>query len=428
MIKIGVCGFGTVGQSFVDHVLNYEDKISVNCGKGIMISMIADRSIEKKKFNSSTIKFSPNIMDVIDSDCDLIVELVGGTDISYELVRAAILKKKSVITANKALIAERGDHLFRLSKEHQTYIGYEAAVAGAIPIINSIAHNMLNEKIISVRGIINGTCNYVLDQMSSNGKSFEESLANAKELGYAESDPTFDIGGFDAAHKLSILAMLAFGIESPYKQIQIEGIELIDSMDIDFARELGYEIKHLASAQSEDSKIECKVHPCLISKKNILSKIDGVMNAVKIKGDKFGTSLLYGHGAGGDATASAVVSNISDYCNYLTNGINSTLPSMSNKNNQIVDLKDICDPYYLRMFAYDVAGVMAEITSILADHRISIEAVTQHEPLKNEKLIPIVMITNSVRYGDIQSAIKKIESIDNISGTINLIRVFNEDE
>ena len=427
MIKIGVCGFGTVGQSFVDHVLAYQDKIIENCGREICISIIADRSIEKKKFKSEGIQFTSDILSVNNSDCDVIVELIGGTDIAYDLVKSAILKKKSVITANKALIAEKGDELLALSKENNTYIGYEASVAGAIPIINTLKHNMLNENIISLSGIINGTCNYILDQMSSERKGFKEALNSAQELGYAEADPTFDVGGFDAAHKVSILSMIAFGIPSPYENIHIEGIESIDSMDIDYANELGYKIKHIATARSNNSQIECKVHPALINNKNILSKIDGVMNAVRTVGDKFGTSLLYGHGAGGAATASAVVSNIIDYCIHVDRKVKNISKSIAAHRKDLVTIEDTSNQYYLRMFANDVPGVMADITSTLAEHKISIEAVTQHEPLENEKLIPIVMITNSVVFKDMLSAIKTIESMDNIVGKVNLIRVFNDD-
>jgi len=427
MIKIGVCGFGTVGQSFVDHVLAYQDKIIENCGREICISIIADRSIEKKKFKSESIQFTSDILSVNNSDCDVIVELIGGTDIAYDLVKSAILKKKSVITANKALIAEKGDELLALSKENNTYIGYEASVAGAIPIINTLKHNMLNENIISLSGIINGTCNYILDQMSSERKGFKEALNSAQELGYAEADPSFDVGGFDAAHKISILSMIAFGIPSPYENIHIEGIESIDSMDIDYANELGYKIKHIATARSNNSQIECKVHPALINNKNILSKIDGVMNAVRTVGDKFGTSLLYGHGAGGAATASAVVSNIIDYCIHVDRKEKNVSNSIAAHRKDLVTIEDTSNQYYLRMFANDVPGVMADITSTLAEHKISIEAVTQHEPLENEKLIPIVMITNSVVFKDMLSAIKTIESMDNIVGKVNLIRVFNDD-
>ena len=423
MFKIGVCGFGTVGKNLVSHFLKYQDLISNNCNEKITISVIADRSIEKKKFDNDGIQFSSDILSVVQSDCDLIIELVGGVDVAKELVTKAIQNNKSVITANKALIAEHGDELFQLSNKYNVYFGFEAAVAGAVPIINSLSHNMLNESISSISGIINGTCNYILDQMSSNNKNFSEALSMAQELGYAEADPTFDVGGFDAAHKISILAMLAYKIKSPYKNMYIEGIENIDSMDIDYAKELGYTIKHVAITKATDENIECRAHPVLIHNSNILSNVDGVMNAVRTVGDRFGTSLLYGHGAGGEATASAVISNIKDFCifkNYVSNKNNDYMFTSKN----IIDINEISTQYYLRIFANDVPGVMAEVTSTLASHDISIEAVTQHEPLESEKLIPIVMITNSVSYEKILSSINKIESLNNINGKVNLIRVF----
>ena len=423
MFKIGVCGFGTVGKNLVGHFLKYQDLISNNCNEKITISVIADRSIEKKKFDNDNIQFSSDFLSVVQSDCDLIIELVGGVDVAKELVTKAIQNNKSVITANKALIAEHGDELFQLSNKYNVYFGFEAAVAGAVPIINSLSHNMLNESISSISGIINGTCNYILDQMSSNNKNFSEALSMAQELGYAEADPTFDVGGFDAAHKISILAMLAYKIKSPYKNMYIEGIENIDSMDIDYAKELGYTIKHVAITKATDENIECRAHPVLIHNSNILSNVDGVMNAVRTVGDRFGTSLLYGHGAGGEATASAVISNIKDFCifkNYVSNKNNDYMFTSKN----IIDINEISTQYYLRIFANDVPGVMAEVTSTLASHDISIEAVTQHEPLESEKLIPIVMITNSVSYEKILSSINKIESLNNINGKVNLIRVF----
>ncbi|MBL6898745.1 MAG: homoserine dehydrogenase [Gammaproteobacteria bacterium] len=424
MFKIGVCGFGTVGKNLVSHFLKYQDLISNNCNEKITISVIADRSIQKKKFEDDNIQFSSDILSIVQSDCDLIIELVGGVDVAKELVTKAIENNKSVITANKALIAEHGDELFQLSNKHNVYFGFEAAVAGAVPIINSLSHNMLNETISSISGIINGTCNYILDQMSSSNKNFSEALSMAQELGYAEADPTFDIGGFDAAHKISILAMLAYKIKSPYKNMYIEGIENIDSMDIDYSKELGYTIKHVAITKVTDEDIECRAHPVLIHNSNILSNVDGVMNAVRTIGDRFGTSLLYGHGAGGEATASAVVSNIKDFCifkKYISNEKKNDEYLFSRKN--IIDINKISTQYYLRIFANDVPGVMAEVTSTLASHDISIEAVTQHEPLESEKLIPIVMITNSVSYEKILSSINKIESLNNINGKVNLIRV-----
>ena len=423
MFKIGVCGFGTVGKNLVSHFLKYQDLISNNCNEKIIISVIADRSIEKKKFDNDGIQFSSDILSVVQSDCDLIIELVGGVDVAKELVTKAIQNNKSVITANKALIAEHGDELFQLSNKHNVYFGFEAAVAGAVPIINSLSHNMLNESISSISGIINGTCNYILDQMSSNNKNFSEALSMAQELGYAEADPTFDVGGFDAAHKISILAMLAYKIKSPYKNMYIEGIENIDSMDIDYAKELGYTIKHVAITKVTDENIECRAHPVLIHNSNILSNVDGVMNAVRTVGDRFGTSLLYGHGAGGEATASAVISNIKDFCIFKKYVSNKNDDYMFTSKN-IIDINEISTQYYLRIFANDVPGVMAEVTSTLASHDISIEAVTQHEPFESEKLIPIVMITNSVSYEKILSSINKIESLNNINGKVNLIRVF----
>jgi len=423
MFKIGVCGFGTVGKNLVSHFLKYQDLISNNCNEKITISVIADRSIEKKKFDNDNIQFSSDILSVVQSDCDLIIELVGGVDVAKELVTKAIQNNKSVITANKALIAEHGDELFQLSNKYNVYFGFEAAVAGAVPIINSLSHNMSNESISSISGIINGTCNYILDQMSSNNKNFSEALSMAQELGYAEADPTFDVGGFDAAHKISILAMLAYKIKSPYKNMYIEGIENIDSMDIDYAKELGYTIKHVAITKATDENIECRAHPVLIHNSNILSNVDGVMNAVRTVGDRFGTSLLYGHGAGGEATASAVISNIKDFCIFKKYVSNKNDDYMFTSKN-IININEISTQYYLRIFANDVPGVMAEVTSTLASHDISIEAVTQHEPLESEKLIPIVMITNSVSYEKILSSINKIESLNNINGKVNLIRVF----
>jgi homoserine dehydrogenase len=427
MFKIGVCGFGTVGKNLVSHFLKYQDLISNNCNEKITISVIADRSIEKKKFDNDNIQFSSDILSVVQSDCDLIIELVGGVDVAKELVTKAIQNNKSVITANKALIAEHGDELFQLSNKYNVYFGFEAAVAGAVPIINSLSHNMLNESISSISGIINGTCNYILDQMSSNNKNFSQALSMAQELGYAEADPTFDVGGFDAAHKISILAMLAYKIKSPYKNMYIEGIENIDSMDIDYAKELGYTIKHVAITKATDENIECRAHPVLIHNSNILSNVDGVMNAVRTVGDRFGTSLLYGHGAGGEATASAVISNIKDFCIFKKYVSNKNDDYMFTSKN-IIDINEISTQYYLRIFANDVPGVMAEVTSTLASHDISIEAVTQHEPLESEKLIPIVMITNSVSYEKILSSINKIESLNNINGKVNLIRVFSDND
>ena len=431
MLKIGICGYGTVGQSFIEHLRVHNDKIKSNVSKKFKISLIADRSIDKKEYNKD-IAVSKDAMKMASNpEIDIIVELMGGVEIPYKLITSAIKNKKHIITANKALIAEHGDEIFQLAAEHNVYFGFEASVAGAIPIIQTLTNNMSNEDILSITGIINGTCNYILDQMSSNGLEFNEALSEAKKLGYAEADPTFDINGMDAAHKISILASLIYKIKSPLNNTYIEGIENITTMDIEFAKELGYCIKHVGITNKKNNLIQCRVHPVLVHKDNILSQVLGVMNALQITGDKFGTSMLYGHGAGGDATASAVITNLVEAINF------SSGQDLRNKNIfknsgihsfDITQNDDISSPFYLRIYALDISGVMAEITNILAKEDISIEAVTQHEPTDLHSLIPIVMITNNVSGLSINKSISKIEALAHVEGNVHAIRVLKTDD
>ena len=431
MLKIGICGYGTVGQSLVDHVLSYNKKIRLNVSSDFTIARIADRSIDKKEYPRD-ITVTKDPLDLpADSNIDIIIELLGGIDLPYKIITESIRNKKHVITANKALIAEHGDEIFQLAKENNVYFGFEASVAGAIPIINTINKNMANENIISLVGIINGTCNYILDQMASYDMSFDDALSSAKELGYAEADPTFDINGMDAAHKISILSSLVYKIKSPLKKTYIQGIEDITSMDIKFASELGYCIKHVGISRKVDEIIECMAHPVLIEKENIFSNVGGVMNALMVKGDRFGTSMLYGNGAGGEATASAVISNLVDAINFAT-GVDISSINISNNmtsnNISIKNYNDISSPFYMRIYAEDISGVMAEITKILAKESISIEAVTQHEPADKNSLIPIVMITNSVSYLSVKNSIKKIENLEHVKESVFSIRVLKSDE
>ena len=285
---------------------------------------------------------------------------------------------------------------------------------------------MLNEKIFSIFGIINGTCNYILDQMATNNLDFKTALEQAQSLGYAEADPSFDIGGNDAAHKISILASLIYKIPLPYKKTYIEGIENVSSMDIKYSNELGYAIKHIGVTKETNGLVECRVHPMLVPKDNILSQVHDVMNAVLVSGERFGSSMLYGHGAGGDATASAVIADLVEAINFDT-GINKDNLRISEligtKNKKIKEINDIENSFYIRIHAKDVPGVMAEITNILAKENISIEAVTQHEPHESSSSIPIVMITDSVLGSSIDKAIKKIKSLNNVEDEINSIRV-----
>jgi len=430
MLKIGICGYGTVGQSVVDHALSHHDIIKSNISDDFEISLIADRSIEKKEHPPS-IEVTSDPMDLVnDPNIDIIIELLGGIDLPYKIITESIKNNKHIITANKALIAEHGDEIIRLAREKNIYFGFEASVAGAIPVISTLCKNMANENIISIVGIINGTCNYVLDQMTSNDMSFDDALASAKELGYAEADPTFDINGTDAAHKISILSSLVYKINSPLSETHIQGIEDITSMDIKYADELGYCIKHVGISRKTKQTVECMAHPVLVPKDNIFSNVDGVMNALLIKGDRFGTSMLYGNGAGGHATASAVISNIVEAINYsLGNDLSSQniLNNFGSNDLSIKDYDTVKSPFYLRIYAEDISGVMAEITNILAKESISIEAVTQHEPTDINSLIPIVMITNSVEFSSVKNAIKKIENLDHVKESVFSIRVLKSD-
>ena len=318
-----------------------------------------------------------------------------------------------------------------MAKENDVFFGFEASVAGAIPIIRNLKTCMTNERLTSIHGIINGTCNYILDRMSDSSLDFSNALEEAKELGYAEADPSFDINGMDAAHKISILSSIAYGIRLPLDNIYVDGIEGISLMDIKYAKELGYKIKHVGITGLSDNSIECRVHPVLVPVKDILAQVSGVMNSVILKGDRFGTSMLYGHGAGGSATASAVVSDFVDAINFISKKDLSICNHQHYNTIENLDIKDINDiecPFYLRIFAEDVSGVMAEITNILANQNISIEAVTQHESDRNNTTIPIVMITNSVKGDLINNAIKLMKNLRHVKEEVHFIRVLKSDE
>ena len=431
MLKIGICGYGTVGQSFIEHLRVHSDKIKSNISEEYEISLIADRSIDKKEHDKDIAVTKDAMEMALNPAIDIIIELMGGIDIPYKLITSAIKNKKHVVTANKALIAEHGDEIFQLAEKYNVYFGFEASVAGAIPIIQTLTNNMSNENITSVTGIINGTCNYILDQMSSNSLEFSDALNEAKKLGYAEADPTFDINGMDAAHKISILASLIYKVKSPLKNTHIEGIENITTMDIEFSRELGYSIKHVGITSKVNNLIQCRVHPVLVHKDNILSQVLGVMNALLVTGDKFGTSMLYGNGAGGDATASAVVANLVEAINFSCNRDMRNESIFKNSGSHSYDVMkndDIMSPFYLRIYALDISGVMAEITNILAKEDISIEAVTQHEPTDSDSPIPIVMITNNVSGSSINKSINKIELLAHVEGKVHAIRVLKTDD
>ena len=430
MIKIGLCGLGTVGKSFVEHIDESYNLIKNKIGTDFEITAIADRSIRKKKYKDG-IKITEDAMSLVNiKDIDVIVELIGNVDLSYELLKQSIKNKKHVITANKALIAKHGGELFSLASKHNTFIGFEASVAGAIPIIHAISANFTNERITSIAGIINGTSNFILHKMSNSNCDLQFALTEAQKLGYAEADPSFDINGTDAAHKISILAALAFGIKPPLEQTDIEGIESITNMDISYTKELGYIIKHVGVTEISDEVVNVSVHPVLVANNNIFSQVPNEMNAIVVKGDRFGQTMLYGHGAGGNATASAVISDLVsaiNFINYSKSSYTQMVETVGKKSYDIGSIENTKSQYYLRISADDVPGVMAEITNKLAEKEISIEAVTQHEPTDANSPIPIVIITNNVKHMLIKKVIKDIEQMENIKDKVYSIRILDND-
>ena len=427
MIKIGLCGLGTVGASFIEHIKNNYQLIKSNVGSDFQISAIADRSIDKKDHDTNLL-VTKNALELAENpELDIIVELIGNVEVSYELLRKSLNNNKHVITANKALIAKHGEELFLLAQKKEKHIGFEASVAGAIPIIQTLRNNFTNEKINSVVGIINGTSNFILDKMSNTSCEFSSALSEAQSLGYAESDPSFDINGQDAAHKIAILSSLAFGVKPPLDDTYVEGIDQIMPMDINYADELGYVIKHVGITELIGHQIISRVHPVLVPKGNIFAHVSGVMNAVIVEGERFGKSMLYGHGAGGSATASAVVSDLVKAININKSSGGNLCPPISTGNKlDIRGIDEVLSQYYLRIFADDVPGVMAEITNRLAQVKISIEAVTQHAPTDSSLSIPIVMITNNIKYSLVKSVINEIENMPHINGEVFCIRLLDD--
>lgn len=373
------------------------------------------------------IRVSRDVFDVAnDPDVDILVELIGGTDVARELVLTAIGNGKHIVTANKALIAEHGNEIFLAAQEHGVDVAFEAAVAGGIPILKALGEGLAANHINWVAGIINGTGNYILTEMEQGARGFDEVLAEAQALGYAEADPTFDVEGVDAAHKLTILASIAFGIPLQFSKVYMEGISRITIEDVNSAAQFGYRIKHLGIAKDTGNGIELRVHPTLIPQEIMLAAVNGVMNAVMIDGDAVGPTLYYGAGAGAEPTASAVVADIIELGRELTVDHHERVPYLGFHTDQMSDepvltIEDISCGYYLRLHVQDKAGVLADVTRILSDNRISIEAMVQKEV--DEGLVPIVILTHRVREGDMNEALKRIAALDTVDNDIMRIRV-----
>jgi len=415
MVKIGIVGVGTVGESVIKNLEKNKDLISARAGKEIVVKKGVVRDLNKKRDISTPL--TTDYKEVTrDDDIDIVVELMGGVEKAYEVVSDALKHKKAVVTANKALLAY---HRFELQNMAVTPFEYEASVAGGIPIIKSLRDGLSANHIQEIKGIINGTCNYILSEMKK-GRDYKEVLKEAQNLGYAEADPTFDVGGYDAAHKLLILASIAYNIDAKPEDILIEGIENINLTDIEFAKEFGYEIKLLGIAKKESDKIELRVHPTLIKNTQMIAKVDGVMNAVSVIGDVVGETMYYGPGAGGDATASAVISDIIEIARGNVNPMLGYKKPLENEKLTLKTADEIETKYYLRIAVNDKLGVLEKIANVLAKNHISIESFIQKP--KND-FVKLLFSTHKCLEKDIKKAIKEIETFDFVIKEVNYIRI-----
>jgi len=428
-VKIGLLGLGTVGGGTATVLLRNAEEIARRAGRGIRVDMAAARELERaEELGLQDVRLTDNAEEVVnDPDCEVVVELIGGYEPARSLVLKAIENGKHVVTANKALIALHGDEIFKAAQAKGVVVAFEAAVAGGIPIIKAVREGLSANQIEWVAGIINGTGNFILTEMRDKGRDFDDVLKEAQELGYAEADPTFDVEGIDAAHKLTILASLSFGIPLQFDACYTEGISQISREDVEYAEELGYRIKHLGVTRRTDQGIELRVHPTLIPEKRLIANVDGVMNAVLVMADAVGPTLYYGAGAGAEPTASAVVADIIDVVRTLTSDPENRVPHLAFQPDALSDIpvlpiEEIETSYYLRMLAADEAGVMADVTAILADSEISIEAVIQKDP-QDEQEAEIIMLTHKTKEQQMNEAIAEIENLDAISESVTRIRM-----
>ncbi len=418
MLKVGVIGVGTVGTSVVNILKKNADIITARAGQEIRVISGVVNNLEKDR--GVDIKLSKDPMDIInDPEIDIVVELMGGVEEAFEVVKAALKKGKAVVTANKALLAYHRYELQELAGDIP--FEYEASVAGGIPIINALRDGLSANHIKSIRGIMNGTCNYMLTKMMNEGVDFQAILDEAQALGYAEADPTFDIGGFDAAHKLLILASIAYGIDAKPEDILIEGIEKITQEDISFAKEFGYAIKLLTIAKKTGNEVELRTHAALVKKDEMIAKIDGVMNGVSVIGDMVGETLYYGPGAGGDATASAVVANIIDIARSGKRSPMLGFQTPLDKGLKLKSKDEIVSKYYIRMGVEDKPGVLSAVTKMFADHNISIETLLQRPCIDGSA--NLLFATHEAVEKNIQSILSELDAVSFVKSTPTMIRI-----
>lgn len=430
VLKVGLLGIGTVGGGTFTVLDRNAEEITRRTGRQIKITQVADRNVDLARLvvgDKATVSNDAFAL-VENPEIDVVVELIGGYTVAKELVLKAIANKKHVVTANKALIALHGNEIFAAAKASNVIVAYEAAVAGGIPIIKSLREGLGANKIEWVAGIINGTTNFILTEMREKGLAFADVLGEAQRLGYAEADPTFDVEGIDAAHKLTIMSAIAFGMPMKFDQAYTEGITKLEQKDIKYAEELGYRVKLLGITKNTDKGVELRVHPTLIPEKRLVANVNGAMNAVVVKGDAVGPTLYYGAGAGAEPTASAVVADLLDVARLIDATSEQRVPYLAFQPAQVKDLAilpidAVQSAYYLRMRASDKPGVLANVTKILGDLNISIDAMLQKEPDDNETEADIVILTHVTVEANMNKAIADIEALDAIVGKVTRIRM-----
>ena len=432
-INIGLLGCGTVGTGVAKLLVESRQIIGARLGATLNLKHVADIDIKTDRgipFDKGVLINDANAV-VNDPDIDIIIEMIGGEGIAKDLILKAIANGKQVITANKALLASQGNMLFKAAADKSVDLTYEAAVGGCMPIIKSMRESLVGNRIQSMTGILNGTCNYILSKITNERSAFSDALNEAQNKGYAEADPTLDVEGIDTAHKIAILTALAYGMEINLPDVYIEGITKVTPLDVEFAEHFGYRIKLLAISKDQGDKIEARVHPTMIPFGNLLSNVNGTVNAVMVSGDAVGEIMLYGRGAGMMPTASAVISDAVDIARNLLAGTTSRIPALSFQKDQIQNKKimpmdEIVTHYYFRFTALDRPGVLSNISGILGNHNISIQSV-QQKGRKTDGSVPVVMVSHLAREADVQKALADINNLDVVSDAPVLIRIEDED-
>src|SRR5512143_922964 len=431
-LQVGLLGIGTVGLGTWTVLSRNAEEIARRAGRPIRITHVADKAVERAREltrGAAGVVVTDDAEAVLaHPDVDIVVELIGGIEPARSLILQAIAHGKHVVTANKALLARHGNEIFAAAHAKGVMVAFEGAVAGGIPIIKALREGLTANRLEWIAGIINGTSNFILSEMRDKGAAFDDVLKEAQRLGYAEADPTFDIEGIDAAHKLTILSAIAFGIPMQFDRAYTEGISNLTREDVKYAEELGYRIKLLGIARRAEKGIELRVHPTLIPERRLIANVDGAMNAVLVKGDAVGPTLYYGAGAGAEPTASAVVADLVDVTRLHTADPHHRVPHLAFQPDQLADtpilpVEEIETAYYLRLQAEDKPGVLAEVTRILGESQISIEAVLQKEPAEGESSVPIIMLTRRVQERNMNEAISQIEKLKAISGSVTRIRL-----